>query len=390
MSKSTARVLAWAAILVQPLFVAAWIVAGALEPSYSHIEAGVSVLGGDQAAHPWVVNTAIVLFGLSFVALGVALRSVLPRRTASTVAIAMFAIAGIGMVASAFLTVDCDLSKDHCSDLLDAGRLSFHNDAHLWLSLIVPFFLLATPFALARALWPGPVAALLLAAGVEGVAIGALSWLLFGVGVPDGLTQRVGLFLLHAWVLLVAGGTLYALRRRPEPGKLVPLRPRDFFAQSWRGEGELLLWPYSLWRRAGNRFEAERRATWVSDRVWRIDDVSRFADGREQSRLTFAELVDDDRVRLTAGDLPDGAEVVIEEDGYRMIPFRMDFPIGPLKIPMRVHDISHVEPDGTLANTFEARSLVAGLPIARLIFRVRPQPQPAAEPQAVTASSANR
>ncbi|HEX8075786.1 MAG TPA: DUF998 domain-containing protein [Thermoleophilaceae bacterium] len=388
MSRRTARFLVWFALTAQVAFVAAWIVAGALEPSYSHLDTGVSTLGGDQARHPWIVNTAIVLFGLSFAALGLALRAVLPRRNAATAAVWLFAVAGIGMIASALLTVDCDLSKDHCRDLFDAGRLSAHNDAHLWLSLIVPFFLVATPFALARALWPGPVAALALAAGIEGVAIGALSWVLFGVGVPDGLTQRIGLFILHAWVFIVGVGILYALRRAPAPGRLVPLRPRDFFAQSWRGEGELLLWPYSLWRRAGNRFEARREATWISDRVWRVDDVSRFADGREQRRLTFAELVDDDRVRLTAGDLPDGAELVIEDGGYRMVPFRMDFPVGPLKVPMRVHDISHVEGDGTLVNAFEARALITGLPIARLIFRVRPVA--AGAPQAATASSANR
>jgi hypothetical protein len=50
----------------------------------------------------------------------------------------------------------------------------------------------------------------------------------------------------------------------------------------------------------------------------------------------------------------------------------MDFPIGPLAIPIRVHDVSRVEPDGTLLNTFEARSLVFGLRLAKVTFRVRP------------------
>jgi hypothetical protein len=77
-------------------------------------------------------------------------------------------------------------------------------------------------------------------------------------------------------------------------------------------------------------------------------------------------------VRLTAGDLPDGADVWLEEDGYRMTPCRMAFPLGPVPVLIRVHDLSHVEPDGTLVNTFDARDVVFGLPIARLTFRVRP------------------
>jgi hypothetical protein len=79
-----------------------------------------------------------------------------------------------------------------------------------------------------------------------------------------------------------------------------------------------------------------------------------------------------DRVEITAADLPEGASVTIEEDGYRMAPFRMAFPIGPVGLPMRVHDVSRVEEDGTLLNMFEARALFVGLLLARLTFRVRP------------------
>jgi hypothetical protein len=64
--------------------------------------------------------------------------------------------------------------------------------------------------------------------------------------------------------------------------------------------------------------------------------------------------------------------VAIEENGYRMTPFRMAFPIGPVGLSMIVHDVSRVEEDGTLLNVFEARALVVGVLLARLTFRVRP------------------
>ena len=387
-SRSTARSLVWFALVGQVVFVASWIVAGALQPDYSHLDSGVSVLGGRHEAHPWIANAGLVLLGLSLAALGVALLAVLPRRQAAVVACLLFCGAGVALVLTGAFRVDCDLSTEaHCNHLWHAGRLSWQTDAHLWLSLVCGWLLTLTPFAIARALWPGPVAPLAIALGVEGLAIGTASFVLDGVhGVPDGLVQRIDLAALHLWVLIVAVGVLYATRCEPKPGTIVPLRPRDFFARSWRGEGELWLRPFFLWRRLGNRFEARRESTWISDRVWRIDDQSLFGDGRIQRRQTFCEFVDDDRIRLTAGDLPEGADVWLDEDGYRMSPFRMDFPIGPLQLPVRCHDVSRVESDGTLVNTFDARSLVGGFLIGRLTFRVRPVDRP----QAVTASSANR
>jgi hypothetical protein len=60
----------------------------------------------------------------------------------------------------------------------------------------------------------------------------------------------------------------------------------------------------------------------------------------------------------------------------------MAFPIGPVGLPMRVHDVSRVEDDGTLLNVFEARALVIGVPLARLTFRVRPVVRASADGQA--------
>jgi hypothetical membrane protein len=61
-------------------FIASWIVAGALQHGYSHLDSGVSVLGAKNAANPLIVNAGLVVLGLSLAALGVALVSVLPRR----------------------------------------------------------------------------------------------------------------------------------------------------------------------------------------------------------------------------------------------------------------------------------------------------------------------
>src|SRR3954452_7927605 len=73
--RSTARALVWLAIGAQPAFLASWIVAGALQPGYSHAAQGVSTLAARDGAHPWIVSAGIALFGVSFIglALGLAL-----------------------------------------------------------------------------------------------------------------------------------------------------------------------------------------------------------------------------------------------------------------------------------------------------------------------------
>src|SRR3954467_12929182 len=91
---STARTLVWVAFAGQVVFVAAWIVAGALEPHYSHLEQFVSELAARHAAHPWIVTVGIAAMAVSWVLLGVALWQVLPRWRASAIASGLFVVAG--------------------------------------------------------------------------------------------------------------------------------------------------------------------------------------------------------------------------------------------------------------------------------------------------------
>ena len=364
-----ARKLAWAALAGQVVFIASWVIAGALEPGYSHVDQGVSELGARGAEHPLIVNAGLVVLGLAFVALGIALYAALPSRLAT----ALFVAAGVSVVALGLIRLDCGLSDPRCEAMWRAGDLSWHESGHLWAGLAMRVLLVLTPFALAWALHPGPVAPLAAGAGVVGLAVGAGAYLLYGGDhAGDGLVQRFEFVLLHLWVLTIATGILHALRRPQAPGQLVPLRPRDFFSAEWSGEGSLVVFPFFVWRRLARPFEAHRTATFISDPVLRFDDEARYTPTRVQRRRTYCEFVSEERIEITAGDLPEGAVVDVEEGGYRFTPFRMDFPIGPVSIPIRVHDVSRVEADGTLLNIFEARTLVFGVRLARLTFRVRP------------------
>src|SRR5207248_4068213 len=204
LSPSLVRLLARIAIACQAVFIASWVVSGALQPHFSHLHSGISALGGRTAAHPWIVNTGFVLLGLSIVALAPCVLAALPRRTATGVAAAMFALAGVAMALVAAFPLDCDLAQSACKARFDAGLLSWRTDAHLWAGLVFELAFLATPFALARALWPRPVAAAALGSGLFGVAFTAATFAASnGAGVPDGLVERIGFVPLHLWVVVV-------------------------------------------------------------------------------------------------------------------------------------------------------------------------------------------
>jgi hypothetical protein len=372
--RGTARKLAWLALAGQVAFIATWIVVGALEAGYSYLEQGVSELGADDAENPVFVNAAIVVWGLSFAVLGPALLAVLPRRRARVVAAGLFLAAGLTVAVAGLLPLDCQINADErCEELWRDGRLSTEHEAHMWLGIPGELFIAATPFALARALWPSVAGAAALWGGTVGFLAGLILFFLpFSEEIAAGLTQRLGMGILHLWVVIVAGGVLYATRPERPQAHLVPLRPRDFFAREWVGEGEFVLRPFLLGRRFAARFPVRRRSTWISERVWRFDDEAGFGNGRFRRQM-FCELVADDHVYVTAGDLPEGADVWIEDGGLRFAPFRSAFPIGPVPIHVRCYDRSYVEDDGTFVNVIDAHTLGLDVPFARVTFRVRPQ-----------------
>jgi hypothetical protein len=361
----------WVAFAGQALFFASWIVAGALEPHYSHVQSYVSELAARSGAHPWIETIGIAAFGVSLVALGAALAGALPRRRA--LAAAAFAAAGVAALLAAVFPLDCATTISHeCKRLQDAGALSWQHYAHLWTGLVTTAFIVLTPFALARALWPGTTAAVLLAIGTSGVAIGALST--FGHDAPgaaDGLIQRLGLLVVLAWVAIVGAWVLWATRGAPRTSALIPMRPREFLARSWSGEGALVLRPFFLGRLLAQRVEARRESTWISDSVWRIDDEAYFGDGRFERRHMFCEFVSDSHVRLTGNDLVDGADVWLEPEGFRLSEWRMAWPVGPIPLIVRCSDRSYFEQDGTFVNVIDIYTLVLRVPVARVTFRMR-------------------
>lgn len=217
------RALAWFAIAAQALFVAGWIIAGALEPGYSPVRMYVSELGRRGAAHPWIFDLSTVVWGLGFIALGIAMLPALEERPWRRVAPGLFVLAGILAIALAPLRLDCAASVNHlCSVQQKAGLLSWREYGHVWTAFGLEVTLLLTPFALAHALWPGRLARLTLL-GASVVAMLLVLFLFVGISVgahthhggPDGLWQRFWLAVVHVWVLLCATALILEATSRP-------------------------------------------------------------------------------------------------------------------------------------------------------------------------------
>jgi hypothetical protein len=366
--KTVIRSLAIGAIAAQVAFVASWIVAAALTPGYSHADSGVSALAAHGMPHPWIVMAGLALLGLSALALAPGVRSVLPPRRSATVAAVLFAIVGLGFMVTAFSRLDCDLAQHACSTRFDDGELTWHTSLHLWAGLVVSVALVGTALALARALWPSPAGALALLAGIEGAAILIIAFVLYdATGAPDGIVDRVQLLAAQLWLVIVAVGILHETRGAPRLAEPTPLRPRDFFGSSWAGEGQVQPWPYVAW---GPRFAFTRSTTWKSEDVGVVRDRATFGNGRVEERLRFARIVDPAHIHVTSDDIPDGVEVIIDEDGYRTAPYRVLMPVGPLRFMVSCRDETWLEPDGSL--TYRVHARWHGLPVGRLDMRGHP------------------
>ncbi len=218
-SRALVRRLAWAAIAAQVAFVAGWVVGGALERGYSPVRMYVSELGRRGATNPRIFDLSTVIWGIGFIALAVALLVALRGRPWSPAAPVFFALAGVFAILLAPLRLDCADSIDRvCRARVTAGLASWEQYAHGWAAVGIQVALLATPFALARSLWPSAVSRLLVSAAVTLVGFLVVAYSLeFGADGYRGLWQRAELLIVHGWMFACAAGLIVAARRLGSP-----------------------------------------------------------------------------------------------------------------------------------------------------------------------------
>ena len=212
--------LAWAAILAQVVFVAGWVLAGALEPRYSAVRQYISELGRHGAAHPWIFVTFVGIWGLGFIALAVALVPSLHTRPWPLAMPLMFVLAGVCAILVGPLHMDCSPTVSAvCKSREAAGLLSWHHYAHEWVSLAIKVSLLLTGFAFARSAWPSRLARLVLSGALMLLVAGIVTFVLHDSFVGyQGLEERLWALIAQLWALVCA--TVLILEATLEPDTL--------------------------------------------------------------------------------------------------------------------------------------------------------------------------
>jgi hypothetical protein len=158
--------------------------------------------------------------------------------------------------------------------------------------------------------------------------------------------------------------------------ELTPLRPREFFALTWSGEGEWIAAPWL--RRLARRprsFTFTTATTWLTDEVWLVHDTLTWANGRAENRSGLARLIAPDRISLRYDDMLGGTDLWLRSDGFTFSPYQIMAAMPPLPFPLVVGAEDACEWDaasGNLTDTLRLR--LFGLPIGRMVMRLRPAP----------------
>lgn len=222
--------LAIGSIVGQLIWVAIVIVAGLLEPGYSVVRDAVSVLGARDAAHPWLFDTAVAIWGISLILASAALALDAKRSRRGRLGPGLIALTGLAQILDGFpFPADCRWTMDAgCRARELAGELSWQHYAHGITYFFGAIALMLSVFAMAWRFhgderW-GRFDRFALVGGVLGTLIvGGL--FLLGSNEPGGdygLVQRFALAAAGFWILVLAVGLLVIYGSSGRLSALVP------------------------------------------------------------------------------------------------------------------------------------------------------------------------
>lgn len=151
---------------------------------------------------------------------------------------------------------------------------------------------------------------------------------------------------------------------------------REVFASPWEGDGTVELPLWLRWLPAPRRFGFRSEITDVRGDRWTVVDTMTMKSGSQQQRRMAAEQIAPDRVRVTADDMPKGAEIVLWADGFGFTPYVLRTPVlGP--ITLALHFTDDVELDAaraSLVDRIEIRCL--GVRVGRLVMHLQRVAEP--------------
>jgi hypothetical protein len=192
-----------------PVFVAVFLIAGALRPGYDAAQVPVSLLTLGPGG--WVQVANFLVFGMLTIAFAAGLRRTGPYRTGAT----LLLLVGIGLLGSGLFRPDPGAGYPPGT----AATESWHGAVHGWCAILFIGGLVAACLALARHgrrwwRWYGILSAILIAGFfVASLAVSPQAADL--AGADGGLLERVAGVVGPVWMCVLAVRTLRTDRSRP-------------------------------------------------------------------------------------------------------------------------------------------------------------------------------
>ena len=150
---------------------------------------------------------------------------------------------------------------------------------------------------------------------------------------------------------------------------ITPLEPRKFFSGIWRGEGELIPSRLNAWLVAKEKICFQSRPVWLSETIWRVEELFEFSSGKIIKRKMFAELVASNKVHITADDMPLGADIILHEKGFYFTPYYILGEFGGRKWQMRCIDDNQLDENGVIHD--KIKMFYLGLRVAEMSLTVK-------------------
>ena len=143
-----------------------------------------------------------------------------------------------------------------------------------------------------------------------------------------------------------------------------PLQAREIFQGAWSGPGRLV--PLGVGRifQGVDPLEFRNHFEWVSDTLCVVDETIDFASGRTMRRRMFVQQTAPDRMRVTADDMPGGAELRLHAWGYDFSRYTVLAPFAGRHWLLRCHDVNRLDDLGRVVDV--VRMTYRGLPVVRL------------------------
>lgn len=126
------QVLAWLAVppvVGTVVFTAGWLIADQVQESYDARRDYLSTLAAVDATNPWIIISALMVFGVGVISLGAGLAFSLSDRLGRTGSLGIL-LSGVAVIFVGMMRHDCDVQLPACAAKVSIGDISSYHAVH--------------------------------------------------------------------------------------------------------------------------------------------------------------------------------------------------------------------------------------------------------------------